>query len=717
MTAIAPQSRRSWWMTLGLLAALAPCASAAGPLRNTVQTHDPFDVRLTQKNVGEPIFVVTSDGHRFTDARLVKGARSPMLIDVSVQCPDGYTEPFTDRIFTDGHLTQLKALSSGWFADVSIFGEWKGLFELFLNAISDIKGVEGEFNLLSEGADASFVRSIFNDLEPAVIQACNDALESKLDQGFSRATALSTIGTIDPLPQIAPEVLSATLWARCENKIFIVDESEEGEASYGDSFKHAETNPLRLRLPVLCESPITPPGPGADDLTVGFAVQEIELAPDQNPFKGECPLTVRLSGEAELTGPGTFRYRYRTGSGGLGPVATVQVTDSRTAVPLSLDFEVGGQPSGPGFRPTPPPGDPEPGGSLAVPGPDGDPAGPTLRARQGSTPPRPGASGEATATAPGQITDWVQIEVVEPSAGARASRKVFYKAICERNLAGAGGFRTEPKPDPGRFRAHPGAPSPIAPGSAPQPAAGERKRTKRAAPSSPPASPPKPGPALPAPAPAPAAKPPAPSAQPSAPAKQPSAPAAKPPAAPTAPAALARKPPAGSADKRTPGAAPPPSAEVRYSEGGQSRTYSVTVTAPDGSTVSLYRDPVRWAKAARQRLPGRGELARVGPVAPWHASALAAVRRALALVEEVEARRAGLTAEQAVGYEKRLGRLIRDLDAIRADLGTVRPRDEAAAEEVAACLTACDRAHPDAVDGWNRFLCKSPCTVRDARRR
>jgi hypothetical protein len=126
---------------------------------------------------------------------------------------------------------------------------------------------------------------------------------------------------------------------------------------------------------------------------------------------------------------------------------------------------------------------------------------------------------------------------------------------------------------------------------------------------------------------------------------------------------------------------------------------------------------VRWAKAARQRLPGRGELARVGPVAPWHASALAAVRRALALVEEVEARRAGLTAEQAVGYEKRLGRLIRDLDAIRADLGTVRPRDEAAAEEVAACLTACDRAHPDAVDGWNRFLCKSPCTVRDARRR
>jgi hypothetical protein len=135
-------------------------------------------------------------------------------------------------------------------------------------------------------------------------------------------------------------------------------------------------------------------------------------------------------------------------------------------------------------------------------------------------PPRPGASGEATATAPGEITDWDQLEVVEPSAGARASRKVFYKAICERNLAGAGGFRTEPKPDPGRFRAQPGAPSPIVPGSALQPAAGERKRTKRAAPSSPPAPPPKPGPAPPAPAPAPATKPPAPSAQPSAPAKQ-----------------------------------------------------------------------------------------------------------------------------------------------------------------------------------------------------
>lgn len=58
-----------------------------------------------------------------------------------------------------------------------------------------MQGVEGVYNLLAQGPDAPQIRSIFNALKPAVIDACNEALDDKIGQGFSRPAALTTTGT------------------------------------------------------------------------------------------------------------------------------------------------------------------------------------------------------------------------------------------------------------------------------------------------------------------------------------------------------------------------------------------------------------------------------------------------------------------------------------------------------------------------------------------
>jgi hypothetical protein len=436
-------------LTAGLLGAWLPLAPAAGqPTRGQVSIGTPFDALLLQKNRDKPLFVVTSDGETFTDARLVRDTDSPLLIRYELECDDGFTDPLSGDVYSDGRLNDVVVETDGWKAELPRADADWGYGLDFLFDVMNNESVKGDFNIVDKGPDAGSVRSHLNSLKPKVIAACNDAVAAKVRQGFSRKTALTQIGLIDPIPSIGPEMLPAVLRATCEHDIFRPKEDEDHAASHRTKTELAVTPPLQLRLPVLCKSPFAAPRPATDSLTQGFGVQEIELAPERDPYKGPCPLTVRLSGHAKLSGSGPFRYRYRTGSGALGAPVTVQVKDGRTPVALSLSIEVGRSPSGPGFTtPDPDSGD---GLTLTVPLPDPDPAGPTLSAAR--TPKRPGqaATGLAAPGAPGQITDWVRLEVLSPSGGLRASEEVFYKAICEQSVVAGGGRVTAPPREPDR---------------------------------------------------------------------------------------------------------------------------------------------------------------------------------------------------------------------------------------------------------------------------
>lgn len=436
-------------LAAGLLGAFTPDTTAAGqPTRGQVSAHSPFEAKLIQKNPAKPLFIVTSDGKTFTDARLVRDKDSPLLIRYELECEDGFTDPLSGDVYADGRLMDVALETKGWFAHLpSADADWNYGLELLFDVMNS-ESVKGDFNVVDKGPDAAFVRKRLNTLKPKVIQACNDAVDAKMRQGFARKAALAQIGTIDPIPSVGPEMLPATLRAACEHDIFRPSEEDDSDATHRTKRDQVVTPVLPLRLKVLCKSPFDTPRPATDALTQGFGVQEIELAPERNPYKGPCPLTVRLSGHAKLSGSGQFRYRYRTGSGALGAPVTVRVKDGRKPVALSLAIEVGRSPSGPGFTtPEPESGD---GLTLTVPLPDPDPAGPTLSAAQAPKPPGQAATGLAAPKAPGQITDWVRLEVLSPSGGLRASEEVFYKAICESSVVAGGGRVTAPPREPDR---------------------------------------------------------------------------------------------------------------------------------------------------------------------------------------------------------------------------------------------------------------------------
>jgi hypothetical protein len=436
-------------LAAGLLGPSASGLPAQGrPTRGQVSVSTPFDALLIQKNRDKPLFVVTSDGNAFTDARLVRDENSPLLIRYELECRDGFTDPLSGDVYSDGRLKDIYIETKGWAAELpSANADW-GYGLDFLFDVMNNESVKGDFNVVAKGPDAANVRSRLNSLRKGAIAACNQAVDAKVREGFARKTALTQIGMIDPIPSIGSEMLPATLRAACQHEIFRPKEQEDHAASHRTKTDTLVTPALQLRLPVLCESPFAAPRPATDSLTQGFAVQEIDLAPERNVYKGACPLTVRLSGHAKLTGSGQFRYRYRTGSGALGAPVTVQVRDGRKPVPLAVSIEVGKSPSGRGFT-TPKPGERD-GLTLTVPLPDPDPAGPTLTGAPTPRPPRPAATDLAAPKAPGQITDWVRLEVLSPSGGVRASEEVFYKAICEQSVVAGGGRVTAPPRDPDR---------------------------------------------------------------------------------------------------------------------------------------------------------------------------------------------------------------------------------------------------------------------------
>ncbi|MEQ1931838.1 MAG: hypothetical protein ABL957_15085, partial [Parvularculaceae bacterium] len=267
------------------------------------------------------------------------------------------------------------------------------------------------------------------------IDACNAAAADlrQKNAGMSMKVAMSRVGVIYPYASLADGqnvAGRASLSARCEQENYERDNSDYSWQFDGVSATDAETPYLKLRLAVKCDAPLRAVRPSVDRLSAGFGVTEAGLGAEPSFVKGQCPRTIRFNGVFHASGAGDVKYRIRGSDGSLSAVNTIAV-NSAAPTHFSFEREFGKKTSGGLVAPT----DPKPSapGDLAIPAPTGDPKGPTIKAPSGSGGgTSPAAAGSvAVATAKGEHSGWMRIEIVSPTAGVKKSPEAFYKAICQ----------------------------------------------------------------------------------------------------------------------------------------------------------------------------------------------------------------------------------------------------------------------------------------------
>jgi hypothetical protein len=433
-------------LVLGAVSAAAIAAASAAPerWRPFVENKSRFDltkVKLTQLHPDSPAWIVTSSGGgAFDKATLQNGDDGPWRLRAEFQCPEGGGSISTGELMQwPGELRVLRLetvekidLAADWFSGDELPGtdESAGAYEADIWTGSD-------FSQSHKKLDEDFA-----------LAACNAALAKvkAANPNMSDKVAMSRVGVIHPYwTQAGAErkTASVALEGICAQQVS--GETPNGVRWIEEIAARGETDPLKLRLPVVCKSPLSRPGSASNALTAGFAVTEATLVANPVFSKGECPRTVKFRGSFLASGAGEVRYRLRGSDGSLGPINTLQVDSSRRAV---FDFarEFGKKPSG-GLT-TGPSGSGGAPGSVTTPTSPPDPKGPQFKAPSGGG----GAGGQAAgagsvavATAEGEHSGWMRVEILSPAGGVRASREAPYKVICETPPAAPKGLAARPR--------------------------------------------------------------------------------------------------------------------------------------------------------------------------------------------------------------------------------------------------------------------------------
>lgn len=408
--------------------ALTAASAVAQPQRTPpfAENENHFDLpklKLTQLHPTAPAIVVTSQGgEAFDRAAVQKGDDAPWRLKAEFKCPGGVGLDGEAQHFAfPGTLTALVLYTIG-FPDIRDWGDYYELKDANEGA------VEGSIWDIPE-ADGWVERE-----ESFAVDACNAAAASlrQKNAGMSMRVAMSRVGTIYPyaaLPEGQSAVARVKLVGRCRQQWFQRDGA--GWSPDPDLNNESETTPLRMRLAVKCDAPLAPPRPASNALSAGFAVTEATLVANPVLSKGACPRDLKFRATFLATGAGDVRYRIRGSDGSLSPIRTARVTSaSRMAVEFSRTI---GRTEAGGFAPTPPGGrSPSSPGGIATPTSPPDPQGPRIAAPGGSG--GGGASSAsgsiAVATAEGEHSGWLRVEIVSPSGGVMKSREAPYKVIC-----------------------------------------------------------------------------------------------------------------------------------------------------------------------------------------------------------------------------------------------------------------------------------------------
>lgn len=435
-------------LILGAVSSAAIAAASAAPerWRPFVENKSRFDltkVKLTQLHPDAPAWVVTSSGGAAFDKATIQGGDDgPWRLRAEFQCPEGGGSVSSGELVKwPGELSALRLdsvetvdLAADWFSADEQPGtdESAGAYEADIWTGSD-------FSQAHKKLDEDFA-----------LAACNDALAKvkAANPNMSDKVAMSRVGVIHPYwtpAGAARDTASASLEGVCKQTVSGV--TPNGVRWIDEIGVRGETDVLKLRLPVLCKSPISRPGAASNDLTAGFAVTEATLVANPVFSKGECPRTVKFRGSFLASGAGEVRYRLRGSDGSLGPVNTLQVDSSRRAV---FDFarDFGKKTSG-GLT-TGPSGGGGASGSITTPTSPPDPKGPQFKAPSsggggGAGGQAAGGGAVAVATAEGEHSGWMRVEILSPASGVRKSREAPYKVICETPPAPPKGLAARPR--------------------------------------------------------------------------------------------------------------------------------------------------------------------------------------------------------------------------------------------------------------------------------
>lgn len=402
------------------------------PEPHAVDNHDQLladpELKLTQLHPNAAAYIVTSsDGQSFTDAELQDGDNSPWRLKAEFDCSDGGV---WENVYGINYFN-----SPGTLEELTLFGI----------GFPDLLSWDAGYELKDANSGAVETSMWANDYaqdhwvdngQQAAIDACNDAANVIRSQnpGMSAKVAMSRVGTINPLGEsdIAGVIARPKIRARCIVGVYEDNPSGPGYVWVEGYAAEDETPELKLKLPVVCKSPLKPVRPASDSIAAAFGVTELTLTPQPVLASGQCPRTVKFNASVSASGSGQVKYRIRGSDGSLSPVRTVNVNSSE---PAKFSFErTFGETTSGGLvtptDPTPPSGP----GSLAVPANPPDPKGPTLKAPTGpggTTPPAGGSGAIASPTAEGEHSGWFRIDIVSPKAGKQKSREAFYKVICE----------------------------------------------------------------------------------------------------------------------------------------------------------------------------------------------------------------------------------------------------------------------------------------------
>lgn len=419
-------------LVLGAVSAAAICAVGAAPerWRSFVENKSRFDltkVKLTQINPDAPAWIVTSSGGAGFDKATIQNSDSgPWRLRAEFQCPEGGGSLSPGELMKwPGELTALRLtgvetvdLAADWFSADELPGtdEMAGAYE------ADI-WTGSEFSQAHKKQEEEFA-----------LAACNAALAKvkTANPGISDKVAMSRVGTLHPYWTPAGESRKparASLEGVCVQRVS--GETPNGVRWIEEIGARGETDSLKLRLPVLCKSPLSRPGTASNTVTAGFAVTGASLTANPSFSKGVCPRAVRFMGAFEASGAGTVKYRIRGSDGSLSAVNTLNVS-SAGPTPFSFTREFGKASTG-GL--TSDPGGGQRPGSITTPTSPPDPKGPQMKAPSG---PGSGAGSQtagggqvAVATAEGEHSGWMRVEIVSPAGGVTKSREAPYKVICQ----------------------------------------------------------------------------------------------------------------------------------------------------------------------------------------------------------------------------------------------------------------------------------------------